>query len=114
MNSLGSPAIVTVFLDFTADFPRHCAKILRLGNLIASRAVYDFYRPVPSGGYSQGLPAAERPDVGETDIPPEKLREDFWPYYPSHLCGDPANPTPSKVELARAKIAEYQAIFDTH
>ena len=60
-----------------------------VGNLLASRAGYDFYRPAPSGGYTQGLPAGERSDVGEADIPPETLGSDFWPYYPPHLRRDP-------------------------
>ena len=56
-----------------------------VGNLLASRADYDFYRAAPSGGYTQGLPAAGRTDVGKGDIPPERIGEDFYPYRPAHL-----------------------------
>lgn len=59
------------------------------GNLLSSKADYDFYRAAPSGGYKKGLPAAERTDVGEGDIPPERLGEDFFPYRPPYLRREP-------------------------
>jgi len=55
-----------------------------VGNLLSSRADFDFYRAAPGGGYKKGLPAAERTDTGEGDIPPEHLGVDFFPYRP-HL-----------------------------
>jgi hypothetical protein len=56
-----------------------------LGNLISSQADVDFYRAFPPGGYTKGLPAAERTDVGDGDIPPERRGRDFFPYKPYHL-----------------------------
>src|SRR6185436_5980293 len=49
---------------------------------VYQKADYDFYRAVPAGGYTKGLPHAQRTDVGEGDIPPEKLGEDFFTYGP--------------------------------
>ena len=46
-----------------------------LGNLLSSKADFDFYRPAPSGGYKKGLPEARRTDVGEGDVPVESLAE---------------------------------------
>lgn len=60
-----------------------------INNLLSSRADYDFYRVAPSGGYKKGLPAAERNDIGEGDIPPERMGYDFFNYKPSHLRRDP-------------------------
>ena len=56
-----------------------------VGNLLSSRADFDFYRAAPGGGYKKGLPAAERTDTGEGDIPPEHLGVDFFPYRPGWL-----------------------------
>ena len=57
----------------------------------------DFYRLLPPGGYTKGLPAALRTDVGEGDIPPETRGKDFFPYKPRHLGVSPPRPA-----LARA------------
>jgi len=62
-------------------------------NLLSSQADFDFYRAAPAGGYSKGLPASERTDVGEGDIPQEKLGEDFFVYRPSHLQSAPFTAT---------------------
>ena len=48
------------------------------GNMLSSMAEFDFYRALPPGGYTRGLPASGRTDVGEGDIPPEVLGEDFF------------------------------------
>jgi hypothetical protein len=56
-----------------------------LANMLASRADFAFYRAVPAAGYRKGLPESARTDVGEGDIPPEVLGEDFFVYRPSHL-----------------------------
>ena len=45
----------------------------------------DFYRVLPTGGYTKGLPAARRTDMGEGDIPPETRSKDFFAYRPFHL-----------------------------
>lgn len=59
------------------------------GNLVSSKAEVDFYRVLPSGGYTKGLAAAERTDMGEGDIPPESLGRDFFAYRPVHLAASP-------------------------
>jgi hypothetical protein len=58
-----------------------------------SAAEFDFYRAAPSGGYKKGLPERDRTDFGTGDIPPERLGEDFFPYRPRHLSGDPTGVT---------------------
>jgi L-asparaginase len=55
------------------------------GNLISGRADIDFYRIVPPAGYTAGLDAAARTDVGEGDIAPERRAHDFFAYKPVHL-----------------------------
>jgi hypothetical protein len=56
-----------------------------VGNMLSSRADFDFYRAAPGGGYKKGLPGAARTDAGEGDIPPEHLGVDFFPYRPMRL-----------------------------
>jgi hypothetical protein len=60
-----------------------------IGNLISARADVDFYRAVPPAGYTKGLPADRRTDVGAGDIEPEALGRDFFPYRPHHLSASP-------------------------
>ena len=74
---------------FYPDASRLFEEIDRLGvgddgraGQLSSRADYDFYRAVPSGGYTHGLPATERTDVGDGDLRPERLGVDFFPYLP--------------------------------
>jgi L-asparaginase len=67
---------------FVPDASRIFEEIERNGGEIYAKADYDFYRGVPTGGYIKGLPAAERTDVGEGDILPEKLGIDFFSYGP--------------------------------
>ena len=67
---------------FVPDASRIFEEIERNGGEIYAKADYDFYRGVPTGGYVKGLPATERTDVGEGDIPPEKLGIDFFSYGP--------------------------------
>jgi hypothetical protein len=68
------------------------------GNLISARADVDFYRVIPPAGYTKGLPAKLRTDVGEGDIPPEVRGRDFFPYRPVHL--GPSPPRPSLARIA--------------
>ena len=63
-----------------------------VGNLISSIADLDFYRMLPTGGYTKGLRAALRTDVGEGDIPPETRSKDFFAYKPFHLDELPPRP----------------------
>ncbi len=71
-----------------------------VGNLIGARADVDFYRVVPSSGYTKGLAAGLRTDVGEGDIAPERRGRDFFPYRPYHL--GPAPPRPALARIASA------------
>lgn len=65
---------------FVPDASRIFEEIERDGGEIYEKADYDFYRAVPAGGYTKGLPVDKRTDVGEGDIPPEKLGADFFAY----------------------------------
>ena len=47
---------------------------------------------LPPSGYTKGLPAALRTDVGEGDIAPETRGKDFFPYKPRHLATAPPRP----------------------
>jgi hypothetical protein len=60
-----------------------------IGNLLSSKADFDFYRVAPSGGYKKGRSQDERTDVGQGGIPPEVLGNDFFPYRPMHLRREP-------------------------
>ena len=71
-----------------------------IGNQISARADVDFYRVVPSSGYTKGLAAAQRTDVGEGDIPAEVRGRDFFPYRPYHL--GPSPPRPALARIANA------------
>ncbi|HUB95310.1 MAG TPA: asparaginase domain-containing protein [Stellaceae bacterium] len=75
------------------------------GNLLSSQADIDFYRIMPPGGFRSGLPAAQRHDVGENNIPPERRGGDFFPYKPYHLSASPPRPS-----LARATNAVQQIL----
>lgn len=72
-------------------------------NALSSRADFDFYRPVPPGGYRKGLPASQRTDVGEGDIPPEIWGEDFFPYGSQRQ-------EPARRDLARATNMAQKAL----
>ncbi len=77
------------------------------GNLVSACADMEFFRILPSSGYSKGLPANLRTDVGDGDIPPETLGHDYVVYRPRHLSVSPPRP-------ALAIIAnEAQRILDT-
>ncbi|MCX6023072.1 MAG: hypothetical protein NTZ05_15350, partial [Chloroflexi bacterium] len=81
---------------FYPDASRIVEEIDRLGlgasgwpNLLSSLGDFDFYRAAPSGGYTKGLPSAERTDVGEGDIAPELPGDDYFFYKPAHLRREP-------------------------
>ena len=67
---------------FVPDASRIFEEIERNGGEIYSKADYDFYRAVPAGGYTKGLAKSKRTDVGDGDIAPEKLGENFFTYGP--------------------------------
>ncbi len=56
-----------------------------VGNLISGRADIDFYRALPPAGYTKGLSAALRTDIGEGNIAPERRGREFFAYKPYHL-----------------------------
>ena len=59
---------------------------------LAARADFQFFRVVPSGGYTKGLPKAQRTDGGHDDIAPEQVGRDFFPYRPARF-----EPPPEKL-----------------
>lgn len=75
-----------------------------VGNLISSFADVDFYRMLPTGGYTKGLPAAKRTDVGEGDIPPETRSKNFFAYKPFHLGESPPRPSLAPLTNAARRI----------
>ncbi|MEE2956314.1 MAG: asparaginase domain-containing protein [Pseudomonadota bacterium] len=60
------------------------------GNLISRRAEIDFFRVMPSGGYTKGLSETRRTDVGNGDISEEMMGRDFFAYRPVHLASSPS------------------------
>jgi L-asparaginase len=77
-----------------------------LANVISSMATVDFYRGLPPGGFTKGLSAERRSDVGPGDTPPERLGQDFFAYKPFHMAAAPPRPA-----LAKA-TNDVQAIAD--
>jgi hypothetical protein len=97
---------------FYPDASRLFEEIDRLGiddhglaSMLSSRATYDFYRALPSGGFTRGLPVSARTDVGEGDIGPETLGQDFFPYRPTYLRWEPP-----MASLARLTNVVQQAL----
>src|SRR5712692_658246 len=97
---------------FYPDASRLFEEIDRLGidedgvaNMLSSKADFDFHRALPSAGYTKGLPASARTDVGDGDIPPETLGRDFFPYRPTHLRAEPP-----MASLARLTNAVQEAL----
>ena len=79
------------------------------GNLISAYAEIDFFRVLPASGYKKGLPAGQRTDIGEGDIPPEALGKDFFPYRPPHL-----GQHPPRLGLARIANIVQAALAERH
>lgn len=77
--------------------------------LLSRNADFTFVRAAPSGGYTRGLPAAQRTDLGEGDIPPEERGEDFYYYSPRHLAHSPAMPTLAKLTNVVQETLSAQA-----
>ncbi len=96
---------------FFPDGSRSFEEIDRLGidpngvvNSISALATVDFYRLLPPSGYTKGLPAALRTDVGEGDIPPETRGKEFFPYKPRHLASAPPRPALARVTNIAQKV----------
>ena len=66
-------------------------------SVISSIADMDFYRVSPPGGYTKGLSAKARTDVGSGDIQPEERGRNFFPYRPFHLPASPPRPVLAKI-----------------
>ncbi len=75
-----------------------------IGNLISGRAEIDFYSVVPSSGYTKGLAAKLRTDVGEGDIAAEVRGRDFFPYRPYHLGAAPPRPALARIANAVQRV----------
>ncbi|MGX9432334.1 MULTISPECIES: asparaginase domain-containing protein [Bradyrhizobium] len=75
-----------------------------VGNLISAFADVDFYRVLPPAGYTKGLLASLRTDVGEGDIPPETRSKDFFAYRPYHLGEAPPRPALARLTNAARRI----------
>jgi hypothetical protein len=89
---------------FYPDASRILEEIDRIGldesgraNILSSKAEFAFFRAAPSAGYTKGLPAAQRTDVGEGDIAPETIHEHFWGYRPAHLRSEPPMATAARL-----------------
>lgn len=82
------------------DGSRIFEELERMGGRVHQLADFEFYRAAPSGGYTKGLPAAQRRDIGTGDIPPEKMGDDFFPY------GSP----PPRTVLAKATNVVQRAM----
>ena len=80
-----------------------------VGCLLSSKADFDFFRAAPSGGYTKGLPAALRKDMGEGDISPEVRGKDFFTYRPGYLRKEPP-----RSALARLTNVVQQALRTGH
>lgn len=104
---------------FYPDAARVFEEIDRLGhgelaedNLLGRHADFDFFRVLPSGGYTRGLAEPARTDAGAGDIAPERWGEDFFPYRPGHLRSDPPRSALARVtnEVSKALASgSYQA-----
>jgi hypothetical protein len=76
-----------------------------IGCLLSAKAEFDFYRALPSGGYTKGRIAGERTDIGSGGIAPEVSGIDFFPYRPGHLRKEPP-----MAALARATNVVQKAL----
>lgn len=79
------------------------------GCLLSAKADFDFYRPLPSGGYAKGRSVGERTDIGAEDIAPEVRGRDFFPYRPGYLRREPP-----RVALARLTNVVQKALATGH
>jgi L-asparaginase len=76
-----------------------------VGCLLTGKANFDFYRALPSGGYTTGRRSDERTDIGGGDIAPETRGIDFFPYRPGYLRKEPP-----MAALARVTNVVQQAL----
>ena len=76
-----------------------------VGCLLTGKANFDFYRALPSGGYTTGRRSDERTDIGGGEIAPETRGIDFFPYRPGYLRKEPP-----MAALARVTNVVQQAL----
>jgi len=75
-----------------------------------------FYRVLPPSGYTKGLPAERRTDVGAGEIAPERRGVDFFPYKPPHLAASAPRPALARITnavqqiLVTGKVADIAAL----
>ena len=79
------------------EIDRLSVGMLGHASLISSVADVDYYRVSPPGGYTKGLSAEARTDVGKGDIQPEERGRHFFPYRPFHLFTSPPRPVLAKI-----------------
>jgi L-asparaginase len=101
--------------SFYPDGSRSFEEIDRLGigsagvaNLISSFADVDFFRVLPPAGYTKGLPASQRTDIGEGDIPLEMRSKDFFAYRPYHLGEAPPRPALARLTNAARRVFDSE------
>jgi L-asparaginase len=101
---------------FYPDASRIYEEIDRLGVggdgqsvLLSAAANFDFYRAIPSGGWTKGRSAEDRTDTGQGEIEPEELGIDFFGYYPFHLQREP-----TLVHLAHATNMVQRVLATGH
>ncbi|MGA7805168.1 asparaginase domain-containing protein [Bradyrhizobium sp.] len=82
-----------------------------VANLISSFADVDFFRVLPPAGYTKGLLASRRTDMGEGDIAPETRAKDFFAYRPYHLGEAPPRPALARLTNAARRIFDSK-IYD--
>ncbi len=99
-----APGARTSRQGFFPDGSRSFEEIDRLSvgvdgkvNLIGGRAEVDFYRVSPPGGFTKGLAADKRADVGKGATGEERLGFDFFAYKPFHLAKSPPRPALAKI-----------------
>jgi L-asparaginase/Glu-tRNA(Gln) amidotransferase subunit D len=85
-------------------------------SLLSSIATIDFYRGVPPGGYTKGLPAQRRTDKGQGDIPLEVRGTHYFGYKPYHLGVGPPRQSLAKATndmQALTSGSDYEGVIWT-
>jgi hypothetical protein len=87
-----------------AEIDRLGVDPLGLGNSIANIADVDFFRVVPSGGYTKGSAADGQGDQGGASTAPEIEGRDFFAYRPVHLAKSPPRASLAQITNAAQRI----------
>ena len=82
---------------FYADASRVYEEIDRFGVddfgrpvALTSLAEFDFFRAAPSAGYTKLSRDEADSGISRSDVAPDRLGTDFFPYYPDHLWREPS------------------------